>query len=214
MDQKITDLIYRIDGLVPKDVCQLLINFYNKYEYLAMIERSYKFKDKKNTTDNFRCINLSKLTTKDFVEDPYYKNGYEGDLPTEEFNQVFNIARQYISIMITNYVVNIQKNISPTFSDLYINQTDNVRILKYNKGHYIGDHTDVGPSIRASCTLNLNEDYEGGEFRFFDGRVKHQFKTGDAMLFPAEPIWIHGTEPVTKGTRYAINCFLKNDNIR
>jgi len=28
------------------------------------------------------------------------------------------------------------------------------------------------------------------------------------MLFPAEPIWIHGTEPITKGTRYTINCFL------
>ena len=28
------------------------------------------------------------------------------------------------------------------------------------------------------------------------------------MLFPAEPIWIHGTEPITKGTRYSINCFL------
>jgi len=28
------------------------------------------------------------------------------------------------------------------------------------------------------------------------------------MLFPAEPIWIHGTEPITKGIRYSINCFL------
>jgi hypothetical protein len=214
MDQKITDLIYRIDNLVPKDVCQLLTTFYEKYEYLAMTETSYKFKDKKNKRDNFRCINLSKLTNEDFIKHPFYKNGYEGDIPIEEFNKIFSIARQYISIMITNYVVHIQKNISPTFTNLFINQTDNIRILKYNKGDYIGDHTDVGPSIRASCTLNLNEDYEGGEFRFFDGKVKHKFKTGDAMLFPAEPIWIHGTEPVTKGTRYAVNCFLKNDNIR
>ena len=28
------------------------------------------------------------------------------------------------------------------------------------------------------------------------------------MIFPAEPIWIHGTEPITKGVRYSINCFL------
>ena len=34
------------------------------------------------------------------------------------------------------------------------------------------------------------------------------FKTGDAIIFPAEPIWIHGTEPITKGSRYSINCFL------
>jgi predicted 2-oxoglutarate/Fe(II)-dependent dioxygenase YbiX len=28
------------------------------------------------------------------------------------------------------------------------------------------------------------------------------------MIFPAEQIWVHGVQPVTKGTRYAINCFL------
>jgi predicted 2-oxoglutarate/Fe(II)-dependent dioxygenase YbiX len=83
-----------------------------------------------------------------------------------------------------------------------------VRILKYDKGQFIKDHCDVNGSIRASCTLNLNEDYEGGEFRFFNGQIKHSFKTGDAMIFPAEPIWIHGTEPITKGARYSINCFL------
>ena len=111
--------------------------------------------------------------------------------------------------MIINYVAHIKsKKISPTFSKLLIKSSDNIRILKYEKGQCIKDHSDVGGTIRASCTLNLNEDYQGGEFRFFNGQIKEVFKTGDAMLFPAEPIWIHGTEPVTKGTRYSINCFL------
>ena len=38
--------------------------------------------------------------------------------------------------------------------------------------------------------------------------IKETLKTGEAMIFPAEPIWIHGTEPVTEGSRYSINCFL------
>jgi len=100
------------------------------------------------------------------------------------------------------------KKISPTFSDRPIKSTQNIRILKYGVGECIKDHTDVAENMRASCTLNLNENYEGGEFRFFDGQIKETFKTGDAMLFPAEPIWIHGTEPIIKGTRYSINCFL------
>ena len=29
-------------------------------------------------------------------------------------------------------------------------------------------------------------------------------------MFPAEPIFIHGTKKITKGTRYRINCFLYN----
>ena len=115
--------------------------------------------------------------------------------------------------MITNYVLHIQKNICPTFNNKFFLKTNYIRILKYKVGESIKDHTDIdledtGPNIRASCTLNLNEDYEGGDFRFFNGKRKEKFKTGDSMIFPAEPIWIHGTEPITKGTRYSINCFL------
>ena len=88
-------------------------------------------------------------------------------------------------------------------------KTDNIRIIKYEKGESIKDHTDVDQTIRGSLTINLNDDYEGGEFRFFGGQVKVTLSTGEAMLFPAEPLWIHGTEPVTKGARYTINCFLK-----
>ena len=113
--------------------------------------------------------------------------------------------------MVINYVAYIKsKGISPNFNSHLINSSQNIRILKYEEGQCIKDHCDVDYRTRASCTLNLNEDYEGGEFRFFDGQIKDTYKTGDAMIFPAEPIWIHGTEPITKGTRYSINCFLHN----
>ena len=104
----------------------------------------------------------------------------------------------------------VPKNVCQKIIDIFEKYPDNIRILKYEKGQCIKDHTDVGHDTRGSCTLNLNENYEGGEFRFFDGQIKESFKTGDAMLFPAEPIWIHGTEPVTKGSRYSINCFLQS----
>ncbi len=134
--------------------------------------------------------------------------------PNEDILYALNEAKKYISIMITNYVLYIKsKKISPTFSNVLIGSSDNIRILKYEVGQSIEDHCDVSANIRASCTLNLNEDYEGGEFRFFDGQIKDSYKTGDAMIFPAEPIWIHGTEPKTKGTRYSINCFLFDVNL-
>jgi|TARA_R110000803_G_scaffold29044_1_gene66614 hypothetical protein len=188
---KITDLKFHINGLVSKDTCKYLIKFYEDNKHESLPEGSYKYKYKKRIDDNFLCMNLSKLSVLD-----------------DKFKKPFNTARAYISIMIANYVLHIQKNICPTFDELLIKKTSNLRILKYEKGQFIGDHTDVEGSIRASCTINLNEDYEGGEFRFFNGQEKISFKTGDAMLFPAEPIWIHGTEPITKGVRYSINCFL------
>ena len=191
-NHKISDLKYRINGLVPLNVCQKIIDIFEKYPELSLTEGSYKFKTKKKEEDNFKCLNLSIINN-----------------PNEDIQYSLNEAKKYISIMIANYVLYIKsKKISPDFSDILIRLTDNIRILKYDVGQYIEDHSDVGGTTRASCTLNLNEDYEGGEFRFFDGQIKEVFKTGDAMLFPAEPIWIHGTEPITKGTRYSINCFL------
>ena len=191
-NHKISDLKYRINGLVPLNVCQKIIDIFEKYPELSLTEGSYKFKTKKKEEDNFKCLNLSIINN-----------------PNEDIQYSLNEAKKYISIMIANYVLHIKsKKISPTFSDKLISSSSNIRILKYNVGQCIKDHTDVGGTIKASCTLNLNEDYEGGQFRFFDGQIKEVFKTGDGMLFPAEPIWIHGTEPVTKGVRYSINCFL------
>tara|TARA_R110000851_G_scaffold73386_1_gene161922 strand:+ start:592 stop:1179 length:588 start_codon:yes stop_codon:yes gene_type:complete len=190
-DHKISDLKYRIDGLVPKSICQKLIKTFEKYPDLSHTEESYKYKDKKIKTDNFKCLNLSRISN-----------------PNKDIKEALAISKMYLSIMITNYVLYIQKKICPTFDGISICKTDNIRIIKYKEGECIEDHTDIGGDIRASCTLNLNENYEGGEFRFFNGQIKESFKTGDGMLFPAELIWIHGTEPVTKGTRYSINCFL------
>ena len=190
-DAKISDLKFHIGGLVPKDLCKYFINFYENNIDYVLPESSYKYKTKKIEKDNFKCLNLSLLYLKD-----------------KKYKKPLDLAKTYISIMITNYVLHIQKNICPTFDQRLISKSNNIRIIKYKKGECITDHCDVGGTIRASCTLNLNEDYEGGEFRFFDGKIKHSFKTGDAMIFPAEPIWIHGTEPVKKGVRYSINCFL------
>ena len=191
-DHKILDLRYRIDKLVPEVTCKNIIEIFEKYPKYHDMERSYKFKSNKYEIDNFTCINLSKIEN-----------------PNQDILCAFNQAKIYINIMITNYVLYVRNKISPTFNDKLIASTRNIRILKYEKGQLIKDHVDVDDKVRASCTLNLNEDYEGGEFRFFNGQVTESFKTGDAMLFPAEPIWIHGTEPITKGTRYCINCFLE-----
>lgn len=193
-DYKISDLKYRINGLVPKSTCEKIIDIFEKYPEFHFDERSYKYKTKTVEVDNFKCLNLSRI-----------------DNPNKDIQYALNEAKNYIYIMIINYVAHIKsKGISPAFNSKLINSSDNIRILKYKKGQCIKDHSDVDGSIRASCTLNLNEDYKGGEFRFFNGQIKDIYKTGDAMIFPAEPIWIHGTEPVTKGSRYSINCFLKS----
>jgi len=191
-DHKISDLKYRLNALVPKKTCEKLIEIFEKYPELVVEETSYKYETERKETDNYKCLNLSQITN-----------------PNEDILYALKSAQQYINIMVTNYVLYIQSHkICPTFTSLFLNASANIRILRYQEGQYIKDHADLDARIRGSCTLNLNEDYEGGEFNFFSGQIKESFKTGDAMIFPAEPIWIHGTAPVTKGTRYTVNCFL------
>lgn len=193
METKIKNLILKTKNLVPKKDCDFFINFFKDNIANVNTERSYKYIEKKNIIDNFKCLNLSELFIKD-----------------KKFHEPLKLAASYIAKMVLNYEEYLQKEICPTYDKFNINSTKNIRIIRYEKGQLIKDHSDVGENIRASCTLNLNEEYKGGEFRFFNGKIKESFKTGDAIIFPAEPIWIHGTEPITEGQRYSINCFLRS----
>ena len=94
-DHKISDLKYRINGLVPKDVCKKIINIFEKhpkkFDQGYGFESSLKFKTLKIEEDNFECLNLSLI-----------KN------PTEEITLALNEAKKYIAIMIANYVLHIK----------------------------------------------------------------------------------------------------------
>ena len=194
-DHKIIDQKFHLKGLIDSKICDELIDFYKGKEHMTILENSWKFnKDRRLNAqeyDNFKVLDISKLRKE------------------KDFEEIYKIILKYIRIVLTNHEIYVRNNFCPNYQNIHMTHTKNIRILKYDVGHRIKDHTDVSGSTRGSLTINLNEDYEGGEFRFFGGRVKLSLSRGEAMLFPGEPIWIHGTEPITKGTRYAINCFLQ-----
>jgi|TARA_A100000171_G_scaffold23758_1_gene22116 hypothetical protein len=194
-DHKIIDLKYHLKGLINKNVCTKLIKFYEDHKHMASEESSYKFNKNTDTNnhkeDNCSFLNISKLKNE------------------KNFKETHDIILKYLRIVLVNYEMYIRKNFCSSYENVFMTHTDNIRIIKYEVGQQITDHSDVGHTTRGSLTINLNDGYEGGEFRFFGGQVKLNLSEGEAMLFPAEPLWIHGTEPVTKGARYTINCFLK-----
>jgi hypothetical protein len=125
------------------------------------------------------------------------------------FEQVAQDIYGYIQAMIFNYTGYLKEKISPAITGEYMASTSNIRIMRYQVGNHIKDHLDIGTrNHRASCTLNLHSDYEGGEFTFFSGNYVLNLKQGEGLIFPAEQVWIHGVKPITKGTRYCVNCFL------
>jgi hypothetical protein len=82
------------------------------------------------------------------------------------------------------------------------------RVVKYDIGSSFHDHSDKNPFVYGSCSLALNDDYEGGEYRFFRGGHKVKLKKGQGMIWPADYFFTHGVEEVTAGCKYSTNSFL------
>ena len=91
------------------------------------------------------------------------------------------------------------------------NQDTGYILLKYNTGDYVREHVDTwsGENRTLSCSMILNNDYEGGELAFFDGQYKLNPKKGDIVIFPSSFTYPHQVLPVTSGTRYAIITWIR-----
>jgi predicted 2-oxoglutarate/Fe(II)-dependent dioxygenase YbiX len=92
------------------------------------------------------------------------------------------------------------------FSHCRSEEDSGYELLKYPEGCFYTEHTD---SFKArpravSCSFILNDDFEGGEFAFFNKELKYKLEKGDALLFPSNFIYPHEVMPVIKGTRYSI----------
>lgn len=93
---------------------------------------------------------------------------------------------------------------------LCISQDTGYELLRYREGQFYVQHTDhfkQNPRV-LSCSICLNDDYEGGEFAFFDRRIKIKPKKGSVIMFPSSFMFPHEVMPVIKGNRYAIITWL------
>ena len=109
-------------------------------------------------------------------------------------NDIFNSASKCI------------KEYNNKFPHCNIEEDSGYQLLKYPEGCFYIQHVDsFKASPRAvSCSFILNDDFEGGEFAFFDRELKYKLEKGDALLFPSNFMYPHEVMPVTKGTRYSI----------
>ena len=87
-----------------------------------------------------------------------------------------------------------------------IEQDSGYELLKYETGGFYTQHLDsFKDRLRAvSCSFILNDDYEGGEFAFFDRELVYKLKKGSCIMFPSNFMYPLEIMPVTSGTRYSI----------
>jgi len=92
------------------------------------------------------------------------------------------------------------------FLEIKIDTDTGYDLLRYETGQFYTEHTDSFTQIPRvlSCSIALNDDYEGGEFAFFDRELVYNLKKGSCIMFPSNFMYPHEIMPVTSGTRYSI----------
>ncbi len=103
----------------------------------------------------------------------------------------------------TNKII---KKYQEDFPYCIINQDSGYDLLRYTKGQFYRAHTDADTNYHrtVSCSICLNDNYEGGEWSFFDGQFITKPPKGSAILFPSNFLYPHEIKPITSGTRYSI----------
>lgn len=98
------------------------------------------------------------------------------------------------------------KKYNEKFSRANIEGDSGYTLLRYQEGEFYTQHTDhflQNPRI-VSCSFTLNDDFEGGEFGFFDRQIVKKLPKGSALMFPSNFLYPHEIMPVTKKIRYSI----------
>lgn len=95
---------------------------------------------------------------------------------------------------------------------LHIDKLVGVRINRYQTGQYMVNHTDKYPDSdtgqvswpAVTFSLNLNDDFSGGELSLLDGDIVFKATARQGIFFPANFLFPHAVNRVTSGTRYAL----------
>ncbi len=121
----------------------------------------------------------------------------------------YDIRTKIDQILFDSHAKGIEKY--REYHPLFVNDIDTgYQLLRYKEGQFYVQHTDSFKEQQRSlsCSIQLNDDYDGGEFAFFDREIMIRGKTGSIIMFPSNFMYPHEIMPVLRGTRYATISWL------
>lgn len=188
---QLTDLLLHVPNFLSPEECQILIDAFNKRE-----ESEWRYEGCTHAFHGRTVISTFRSLILTDPEDEAYQ------LFRSSTEKIINLYHDYLDSFDA-----FHKNIKRAFK-----YSHEYRLMKYYPGSWIHPHTDSGvhdPWVYGSCTFNLNDEYTGGDFVFFNGRHRVKLGRGDAMIWPADYFWVHHVEEVQTGIRYSANTFLQ-----
>jgi Rps23 Pro-64 3,4-dihydroxylase Tpa1-like proline 4-hydroxylase len=182
---KLEDFIEVYDNIVPDELCDLILKEFSQSN------EWYSSHTSGGLHENIRNCNEIQISNESIISLNY-------DLRKSIDNQLFDC------------VANCLSQYNQKYTSSTVTNDSGYGLLRYETGQFYKQHTDSFTEMpRAlSCSLNLNDDYDGGEFAFFNREVMIRAKKGSAIIFPSNFLYPHEVMPVIKGTRYSIVTWL------
>lgn len=170
------------ENIVPNNLCDEILNEYEMDDWDDAVVGNDFTVNKKARNCKIIPISLQNVISKN-----YQKRKNLDDLL---FKCAENAIKQY----------------NQDFKNLKISADSGYDLLKYEIGGYYCQHTDSFEKQQRSisCSFCLNDDYEGGEFAFFDRNCIFKPKKGSVIMFPSNFMFPHEIMPIKSGVRYSI----------
>jgi Rps23 Pro-64 3,4-dihydroxylase Tpa1-like proline 4-hydroxylase len=175
------DYIITLDGALTDALCDaVLAEYKNCDDWIPAVTAAGK------TDAERQCDNIGVSFDNIIQKNPQIRHNLDKYL----FVSAASVIRQY----------------KEKFPTCKIEQDTGYELLRYKVGQFYATHIDsFKDRPRAiSCSFVLNNDYEGGEFAFFDRELVYKLKKGSCIMFPSNFMYPHEIMPVTSGTRYSI----------
>ena len=178
-ERMLNDFIMVHEGLVPEDLCDDIIKEFADSEYW-----NNSTVGTGEVVSNVRSCDILSLSRLSGLE----------EIKKELDDRMFSCASEAIN--------KYRKCWTSTETEI----DTGYDLLRYREGQFYVQHTDSFKQQQRSisCSFALNDDYEGGEFGFFNRERVIKLKKGDALMFPSNFMFPHEIMPVTSGTRYSI----------
>lgn len=117
-----------------------------------------------------------------------------------------NEKRRYIDNKLFEVFNWVLKQYNSAYPFVDITEDTGYELLRYEGGEYYKQHVDdsLQTPRTFSASLLLNDNFDGGQFSFFNGKEEFNLKKGSVICFPSNFLYPHQIVPVTKGVRYSI----------
>jgi predicted 2-oxoglutarate/Fe(II)-dependent dioxygenase YbiX len=187
-DNKLEDFVEVFDDIMPDEVCDLILNEYSQCSEWQEAKISNNV-----VNSDVRNCNVIPIS-----EDSVISNNYNFR------KEIDNFVYESISYAKNKYM--------EKYKSLNVFEDTGYNLLRYDENQFYAQHTDSDyenvPNRVIACSIQLNDDYEGGEFAFFNREMLIRSKKGSIIMFPSNFMYPHEIMPVIKGTRYSITTWL------